>query len=39
MVPLSPHDWHMGSFQLSWRDESGVNSLTDPRRAGKADGF
>jgi len=39
MVPLSPHDWHMGSFQLSWRDEKGVNSLTDPRRAGKADGF
>ncbi len=39
VAPLSPYDWHMGSFQLSWRDEKGLNSLSDPRRAGRADGF
>ncbi len=39
VAPLSPYDWHMGSFQLSWRDEKGLNSLADPRRAGRADGF
>ena len=39
IAPLSPYDWHMGSFQLSWRDEKGVNSLSDPRRAGRAGGF
>ncbi len=39
VAPLLPYDWHMGSFQLSWRDESGLNSLSDPRRAGLAGGF
>ncbi len=39
VAPLSPYDWHMGSFQICWRDEKGLNSLADPRRAGRADGF
>jgi gamma-glutamyltranspeptidase/glutathione hydrolase len=39
VAPLSPYDWHMGSFQVSWRDASGLNSLSDPRRAGRAGGF
>jgi len=39
VAPLSPYDWHMGSFQVSWRDENGLNSLSDPRRAGRAGGF
>ena len=39
--PLPQYDWHMGSFQMSWRDEKTglLMSSTDPRRAGKADGF
>jgi len=39
IAPLSPYDWHMGSFQVSWRDEAGIHALSDPRRAGRADGF
>jgi gamma-glutamyltranspeptidase/glutathione hydrolase len=39
--PLPPHDWHMGSFQVSWRDpKTGrLMALADSRRAGRADGF
>jgi gamma-glutamyltranspeptidase / glutathione hydrolase len=38
---LPPYDWHLGSFQICWRDEATqwLNSYADPRRAGKADGF
>jgi gamma-glutamyltranspeptidase/glutathione hydrolase len=38
---LEMHDYHMGSFQISWRDEKTglLNGSADPRRAGKADGF
>jgi len=39
--PLPTYDYHMGSFQMSWRDpKTGLlSSSTDPRRAGKADGL
>jgi gamma-glutamyltranspeptidase/glutathione hydrolase len=39
--PLQMHDFHMGSFQISWRDpKSGkMNASADPRRCGKADGI
>jgi gamma-glutamyltranspeptidase/glutathione hydrolase len=38
--PLQMHDFHMGSFQISWRDpKTGrLNASADPRRCGKADG-
>ena len=39
IAPLSPYDWHMGSFQVSWRDADGLHALSDPRRAGRAGGF
>lgn len=39
--PLPIYDFHMGSFQMCWRDEkTGLyNSSADPRRAGMAGGF
>jgi gamma-glutamyltranspeptidase / glutathione hydrolase len=39
--PLPPHDYHMGSFQMSWRDPATglLSSAADPRRAGQAGGF
>lgn len=39
--PLSPYDYHLGSFPMAWRDpETGLLSATsDRRRAGNADGF
>jgi hypothetical protein len=39
--PLPPHDYHMGSFQMSWQDAATglLSSSTDPRRAGQAGGF
>jgi len=38
--PLPRYDYHMGSFQMSWRDDGGtLHSTAGPRRAGKADGF
>jgi gamma-glutamyltranspeptidase/glutathione hydrolase len=39
--PMSPYEWHTGSFQICWRDASTgrVNASTDPRRAGWADGL
>ena len=38
---LPMYDYNMGSFQMCWRDaKTGrMNTCTDPRRAGKADGF
>jgi hypothetical protein len=39
VAPMDPYNWHMGSFQLTWRDEKGLNSLSDARRAGMAGGF
>jgi gamma-glutamyltranspeptidase/glutathione hydrolase len=39
--PLPIYDYHMGSFQICWRDQRTglLNSSADPRRAGKAGGF
>lgn len=35
--PLPRYDYHMGSFQVSWRDDSGaLHCTSDPRRAGCA---
>jgi gamma-glutamyltranspeptidase/glutathione hydrolase len=38
---LPMYDYHMGSFQMCWRDENTglLNTCADPRRAGNADGF
>ncbi len=39
--PLPLYDFHMGSYQICWRDEKTglLNSSADPRRAGMAGGF
>jgi gamma-glutamyltranspeptidase/glutathione hydrolase len=39
--PLPPYEYHMGSFQMCWRDEKTgmLNSCSDPRRDGTAAGF
>ena len=35
--PLEAYNWHLGSFQMSWRGSDGaLHGATDPRRAGKA---
>ena len=34
--PLPRYDFHMGSFQMSWRADDTLNGITDPRREGKA---
>ncbi len=41
IMPQAPYDWHMGSFQICWRDqESGLlNTCCDPRRVGQAGGI
>ncbi len=41
LKPLQMHDFHMGSFQISWRDpKTGrMSASADPRRCGKADGI
>jgi gamma-glutamyltranspeptidase/glutathione hydrolase len=38
---LQMYDYHMGSFQMCWRDEKTglMNTCADPRRAGHAGGF
>jgi gamma-glutamyltranspeptidase/glutathione hydrolase len=38
--PIQMNEFHMGSFQISWRDpKTGkMNASADPRRCGKADG-
>lgn len=34
------YDWHMGSFQIAWRERSGrFGASADPRRCGTADGL
>lgn len=41
-VKSSPaYDWHMGSFQMCWRDEESglLSTCADPRRCGVADGI
>ena len=39
--PLPTYDYHMGSFQMSWRDPATglLGSNVDPRRAGMAGGI
>jgi gamma-glutamyltranspeptidase / glutathione hydrolase len=38
--PLPSYDYHMGSFQMSWRDGDGrLHATAGPRREGKAAGF
>jgi gamma-glutamyltranspeptidase/glutathione hydrolase len=38
--PWPGYDYHMGSFQMSWRDGDGtLHGSAGPRRAGSADGF
>lgn len=38
--PLPAYDYHMGSFQMSWRDGDGrLRAAAGPRREGKAAGF
>ena len=38
--PLPRYDYHMGSFQMSWRGEDGkLNAAAGPRRAGIAAGL
>lgn len=38
--PLPRYDYHMGSYQMSWRDEDGtLRGCAGPRRSGKADAF
>lgn len=41
LQPLPMYDYNMGSFQMSWRDETTnkLCSCADPRRAGSANGF
>jgi gamma-glutamyltranspeptidase/glutathione hydrolase len=41
LKPLPPYDFHMGSFQQAWRDQTTglLCAATDPRRAGKAGGI
>jgi gamma-glutamyltranspeptidase / glutathione hydrolase len=40
MHPLPRYDYHMGSYQMSWRTQDGeLHASAGPRRAGKADGF
>jgi gamma-glutamyltranspeptidase/glutathione hydrolase len=35
--PLPRYDYHMGSFQMSWRDADGMlHGIAGPRRSGKA---
>ncbi|HVV76749.1 MAG TPA: gamma-glutamyltransferase [Mycobacteriales bacterium] len=38
--PLPVYDYHMGSYQMSWRDDDGtLHACTGPRRAGQAAGI
>lgn len=35
--PLEPYNWHLGSFQMSWRgDDGSLHAVAGQRRAGKA---
>ncbi|WP_227012967.1 MULTISPECIES: gamma-glutamyltransferase [unclassified Pseudonocardia] len=38
--PLPAYDYHMGTYQMSWRGDDGVlHGCTGPRREGVAAGF
>jgi gamma-glutamyltranspeptidase / glutathione hydrolase len=37
--PLPTYDYHMGTYQMCWRDDDGLHTTTGPRRAGMAAGF
>lgn len=37
--PLPEYDYHMGTYQMCWRDETGLKASTGPRRAGMAGGI
>jgi gamma-glutamyltranspeptidase/glutathione hydrolase len=38
--PLPRYDYHMGSYQMSWRSDDGLlHGSVGPRRAGKAGAF
>jgi gamma-glutamyltranspeptidase / glutathione hydrolase len=38
--PLPAYDYHMGSYQMSWRaDDGSLHAAAGPRRDGMADGF
>jgi len=38
--PLPTYDYHMGSYQMSWRDPDGtLHGSAGPRRSGRADAF
>jgi gamma-glutamyltranspeptidase / glutathione hydrolase len=38
--PLPQYDYHMGSYQMSWRDaDGGLRACVGPRRSGKAASF
>jgi gamma-glutamyltranspeptidase/glutathione hydrolase len=40
VTPLPRYDWHMGSYQMSWRNEDGLlHGSAGPRRAGEAAAF
>jgi len=40
LVDLTDYNWHTGSMQVIWRDDSGkLHGVTDPRRLGHANGF
>lgn len=38
--PLPAYDYHMGTYQMAWREEAGtLGTCTGPRRAGSAQGI
>jgi gamma-glutamyltranspeptidase/glutathione hydrolase len=40
VTPLPRYDYHMGSYQMSWRAEDGtLRGSAGPRRSGNAEGF
>jgi gamma-glutamyltranspeptidase/glutathione hydrolase len=40
LVELTDYNWHTGSMQIIWRDDTGkLHGVTDPRRLGYAEGF
>jgi len=39
ITPLPTYDYHMGTYQMCWRDGDELRSSTGPRRAGMAGGF
>ena len=37
--PLPEYDYHMGTYQMAWRQPDGLGAYTGPRREGVAAGF